>query len=183
MGKSKNNKGFTLTELIIAVAVLGIVISPLVANFIQSARINKKARISLNATNMAQDIMEGASAYTAEEFVEMFESEVTLINKILPATTKGYTSHGDCNDDGTPHYAAEAASFDTEDGDASTRRYTTEVKAGIAQNMRKLWDDGSKVSDYYLFADGVEIGKSKYNLKFHLSTDKTKQSCRTIKKR
>ena len=27
MGKSKNNKGFTLTELIIAVAVLGIVIS------------------------------------------------------------------------------------------------------------------------------------------------------------
>ena len=95
MGKSKNNKGFTLTELIIAVAVLGIVISPLVANFIQSARINKKARISLNATNMAQDIMEGASAYTAEEFVEMFESEVTLINKILPATTKGYTSHGD----------------------------------------------------------------------------------------
>ena len=24
------------------------------------------------------------------------------------------------------------------------------------------------------FADGVEIGKSKYNLKFHLSTDKTK---------
>ena len=53
MGKSKNNKGFTLTELIIAVAVLGIVISPLVANFIQSARINKKARISLNATNMA----------------------------------------------------------------------------------------------------------------------------------
>lgn len=132
MGKSKNNKGFTLTELIIAVAVLGIVISPLVANFIQSARINKKARISLNATNMAQDIMEGASAYTAEEFVEMFESEVTLINKILPATTTGYTSHGVCN------------------------------------------DDGSKVSDYYLFADGVEIGKSKYNLKFHLSTDKTK---------
>ena len=75
MGKSKNNKGFTLTELIIAVAVLGIVISPLVANFIQSARINKKARISLNATNMAQDIMEGASAYTAEEFVEMLKAK------------------------------------------------------------------------------------------------------------
>lgn len=38
--------------------------------------------------------MEGASAYTAEEFVEMFESEVTLINKILPATTTGILHMG-----------------------------------------------------------------------------------------
>ena len=74
MGKSKNNKGFTLTELIIAVAVLGIVISPLVANFIQSARINKKARISLNATNMAQDIMEGASAVSYTHLIQWMQS-------------------------------------------------------------------------------------------------------------
>jgi len=67
MKKMKNNGGFTLVELIIAVAILAIVITPLISNFIQSSRLNLKGRKYLNEMNLAQDIMEGLSGYTADE--------------------------------------------------------------------------------------------------------------------
>ena len=78
-------------ELVIAVAILGIVISPLIANFIQSAKLNRKSKISLNATNMAQDIMEGTSAYSAEEFIKMFQTGSNLKGKLLPDVIEKYT--------------------------------------------------------------------------------------------
>lgn len=74
MKRRNDDKGFTLVELIIAVAILAVVFGPLVGNFIQSARINKKARIELAATTMAQNIMEGMSAYDAEELIKAFET-------------------------------------------------------------------------------------------------------------
>lgn len=91
MKKRTDNRGFTLVELIIAVAILALVIAPLVANFIQSSKMNLKGRKSLNAMNLAQDIMEGMSGYTADEVVKIV-SEVdndatgtkTLVGSILP---------------------------------------------------------------------------------------------------
>lgn len=170
MGKSKNNKGFTLTELIIAVAVLGIVISPLVANFIQSARLNKKARISLDATNMAQDIMEGASAYTAEDFVKMFESNEYLVNKILPATTKGYQQHGDADaSDGSTSFGVAFNSDGTVAASGGTRLYTDEVVDDKATKIKKI-------SEACFYVKDAKIGKNEYDLVFYLNTNKTKHT-------
>ena len=169
MGKSKNNKGFTLTELIIAVAVLGIVISPLVANFIQSARLNKKARVSLDATNMAQDIMEGASAYTAEEFVKMFESNEYLVNKILPATTKGYSQHGDLDDSGNSSFGVVFNSDGTVGGIDGTRLYAENI---VDEKATKI----KKISDAYFYIKNAKIGKNEYDLVFYLNTNKTKHT-------
>lgn len=78
-------------ELIIAIAILAVVVSPLVANFIQSSKMNLKGRKSLNAMNLAQDMMEGMSGYTAEEVHELIEEvkddatgTKTLVGTILP---------------------------------------------------------------------------------------------------
>lgn len=168
MKSKRKTEGFTLVELIIAVAILGIVISPLIANFIQSARINRKAKISLNATNMAQDILEGASSYSADDFIKMFESEATLVGQIIPAGLT-YTSHGDMlaagmnSASGSEKYRATATSLNVGDGAVGDRQYTTSVKAGLAQDV-------DRKSDYYLFASGVKQGNNEYNLRFHLST-------------
>ncbi|MBU5430208.1 type II secretion system GspH family protein [Kineothrix sp. MSJ-39] len=169
MKKTRKTEGFTLVELIIAVAILGIVISPLVANFIQSAKINKKAKISLNATNMAQDILEGASSYSADEFIKMFESEATLVNKIIPSGLT-YEFHGDMDAAGSEVYKADVSSFNVSDGAVGSRLYTTSVKGGIAQDVKRVDGSGNRITDYYFFADGVKQGNNNYNLKFHLST-------------
>lgn len=93
MKRKGDNRGFTLVELVIAVAILAIAVTPLVANFIQSSKLNLKGRRSLNAMNLAQDVMEGMSAYSATELDKVITtaSGNSLTQKILPSNST-YTS-------------------------------------------------------------------------------------------
>ena len=80
-------------ELVIAIVILAIAVSPLLANFIQSSKMNLKSRKQLNALNLAQDIMEGMSQYTAQDnaeylFVASVSNNSILEDKrILPSGT------------------------------------------------------------------------------------------------
>ncbi len=67
--KWKNNRGITLVELIIAVAILGIVVTPLLHAFITSARINSKARETLNETIAAENLMEEFNDATVDDLI------------------------------------------------------------------------------------------------------------------
>ena len=67
--KKKADQGFSLVEVIIALSILAIVSIPLLSSFAQSAKTNAKAREIMNATNLAQNIVEeikadGALVYT-----------------------------------------------------------------------------------------------------------------------
>lgn len=89
--RNKNKKGFTLVELIIAVAILAIIVAPLVSNFVQSNKINQKSRKNLNAMNMAQDIMEGiASKQSAEKFIIGMEEADAMNTLLVGASYKSY---------------------------------------------------------------------------------------------
>ena len=74
MIKRKDNRGFTLVELLIAMAIIAIVLTPLYSNFRQSTYLNGKAKKAMDATNMASDIMEGISAYGPDEIITGFDS-------------------------------------------------------------------------------------------------------------
>lgn len=97
MKNRKDNKGFTLVEVIIAVVILGIVFSPLLKNFIESAKLNNRARKTLNATTMAQNIMEGISAYSAEDIIKSLDSAPD--GEAVPVVPANMTivSHGEIN--------------------------------------------------------------------------------------
>lgn len=89
----KKNEGFTLVELVIAIVILAIAVSPLLANFIQSSKMNLKSRKQLNALNLAQDIMEGMSQYTAQDNAEYFffasvsDNSILEDKRVLPSGT------------------------------------------------------------------------------------------------
>ena len=53
-----NNKGFSLIELLICVAILGIAAVPLMQTFGNAAKTNGKAQKLQNATSLAESIME-----------------------------------------------------------------------------------------------------------------------------
>ncbi len=55
----KSNKGLSLLELIVAIAFLAIVITPVMNSFITAGKINAKSRKLMCANDCAQSIMEG----------------------------------------------------------------------------------------------------------------------------
>ncbi len=60
------NKGVSLVELVVAMALFIIVIIPVCASFITSIRVNQKSRRMMAANDMAQSVMEGFSNKTYE---------------------------------------------------------------------------------------------------------------------
>ena len=67
-----NNKGISLTELIVAVAVLAIIIVPLLHSFVSAARLNGVARNTLEATSVAENIMEEFNDTTVDTMVTKY---------------------------------------------------------------------------------------------------------------
>lgn len=64
--KLKNNRGFSLVELVVAIALFAVVVTPVMNTFISSARVNQRARKIMIATDICQDIIEGYSEMTYE---------------------------------------------------------------------------------------------------------------------
>lgn len=70
----KKNKGFSLVELLVAIILLAIVITPMFNAFISSARINRNARRIMVATDLGQNIIEGLSEKTYETVYQAVKS-------------------------------------------------------------------------------------------------------------
>ena len=60
--KKSNNLGFSLLEILLAVVLLAIVVTPLIQTIYTSMALNKKARVLMSATELGQS------------YVELFES-------------------------------------------------------------------------------------------------------------
>lgn len=68
----KNNSGFTLVEILIAMAVLAIVIVPLMNLFVSSLQLNMTSKKRMNATVLGEDMMEAVKNNTIEELAYKF---------------------------------------------------------------------------------------------------------------
>ncbi len=59
---NKNNKGMSLVETLVAVAILSIAVGPILYMFVYTTRYNAKARLKQRATNAAVTVMENLKA-------------------------------------------------------------------------------------------------------------------------
>ncbi len=83
------NKGMSLVEIIVAVAIIAIVTVPLLQSFVSSTRYNTKARETQRAIIVAQSLMEAFKAYSMEELQHQFSDptvEFTVYRGIDGAT-------------------------------------------------------------------------------------------------
>ncbi|MCD5401096.1 prepilin-type N-terminal cleavage/methylation domain-containing protein [candidate division NPL-UPA2 bacterium] len=60
--EEKHPRGFTLIEILVALAILGVVLVPLLSLFLQGARANRRAGMKTEAVVIAQGQMEGLKA-------------------------------------------------------------------------------------------------------------------------
>lgn len=79
-----NNKGFSLVELVVAIALFAIIVTPVMNTFITSARVNRNSRKLMIATDVAQNIIEGYSEKTYETIGDCIKTATgtsTLVGK------------------------------------------------------------------------------------------------------
>lgn len=77
-GLLKESKGLTLVELVVAIAILGIIVSPILHAFTTSQTIENKARRLSEATDAAQNIQEVIDSVSVANFLETDESKELL---------------------------------------------------------------------------------------------------------
>lgn len=75
--RGKQNKGFTLVEVLIAITILAIIVTPLLHAFVTASRTNAKAKQLMKATTLAQNVMEELKANSLEEVARQFNSSST----------------------------------------------------------------------------------------------------------
>lgn len=68
----KDNKGFSLIELMVAIIILALVVTPLLHSFMTVMRTNAKSRRLLRTTTVAENVMEGLSGLSIETIAQQF---------------------------------------------------------------------------------------------------------------
>ena len=71
----RNNAGLTLVELLIAMFILAIVVTPILKNFVSSAKVNNKSRHTMNATELCESLMEEFESRKVSEMVDVLVND------------------------------------------------------------------------------------------------------------
>lgn len=102
--KTKNNQGYTLLELVVAITILALIAIPLMHGFVTAARVNDKARGIEQATTAAQNVMEEIKVTPVEELLEGVEP---VDGGFEGGEDKWFSYHVMCEDvktDGVPYH-------------------------------------------------------------------------------
>ena len=73
----KKNSGFTLVEVLIAVAILSVVSIPILQSFVSVAQVNAKSRRRLAATTIAEGLMESCKGMSLKEVAAQCNPSLT----------------------------------------------------------------------------------------------------------
>lgn len=77
--KKLNNNGFSLVELLVAVAILGVIVVPIMRSFTTSSITSAKAQAMQNATSVAEKVMETVRSFPGKDII--------TFDKVTPTKT------------------------------------------------------------------------------------------------
>ncbi|MCR5129137.1 MAG: prepilin-type N-terminal cleavage/methylation domain-containing protein [Lachnospiraceae bacterium] len=95
----ESSQGLTLFEVMIAIALFAIIITPVMRTFVNSMKVNQKARKVMIATDVAQSIMEGYTGKTYEQVWDGMIASQTPINYANDNTGNGRLAFSAINED------------------------------------------------------------------------------------
>lgn len=131
-----NNKGVTLVEIIVAMAILAVVVVPFVHSFVTAANTNRKAKETLNGTTIAEDIMEMFEDVNVEK-------EASDIGALINAETAlGVADAGSVSVDGSGIYTIEM-------GSEALAKYVGEAFAGDGYTAKVVLDPCNNTTDSF----------------------------------
>lgn len=92
--KKLNNKGMTLVELIVAIAILAVALIPLMYAFVSVARYSAKGRELQQATSITHTVMENCKAYSVDDIKNQIVNGTFFESKFAEGLKLGASSTG-----------------------------------------------------------------------------------------
>lgn len=134
LNKKKNNKGFTLVELVIVIAILAILVGLLAPQYTKYV---EKSRKSADASNM-DELVKAIQVYATDKAVK-FEGDAKSKTITIALTSTGVTYGGDADakaafDEYVPNYANIKCKSKQWDGDP-TVEVTIDSEGGVKANV------------------------------------------------
>ena len=146
----KNNKGFSLIELIIAVTILAIIVVPLSRSFITAANTNSKAKRVMEATTLGQNFFESMKSEGVEKLVEKLFGPSYEVSSLEDKNGKKYFVYERILSESDASLDASIKSFLSANG----RKYDMKVKLNptpyvYSSGMDPITDSELKASSFY----------------------------------
>lgn len=162
----RDNAGFTLVELLVAVTVLSVMVVPLTSAFMVSARLNTKGRQQEQAMTIAQNLMEGVKYFGLESLAEQVCTDTfTIVSNGSDSSTRAIK--------GTD----KSGSYDSTNGFVTNTNgnngNTVSVSYTDADGNAASEDVG--VAEYEYYIEDILMGSTYYDAKIVIeqSTDTT----------
>lgn len=152
MGKKRRhrkNGGFTLVEVLVACAILGIALVPILSSFVSVAKVNTTSRKKLTATTVGESVMESVKAFELKEVAYqcgVLNSTPAEFKLIAPDLEKGGT------------FSGKASELTKTDGTLAAAASPSAVKSG-----EKIIFNGVLGSDYYFLIMDIPMAGTTYD--------------------
>ena len=91
-----NNDGFTLVEILVAVAIVAIIVAPILKGITTSMKVNNKSDKIMNQTAVAQSVMEAISNESFESVARELDNSNTNDLTVLPKGMYEVTNPSKC---------------------------------------------------------------------------------------
>ena len=116
--KEHKNRGVTLFEVMIAIALFAIIVTPVMKSFVTAIKVNQKSRKVMIATDLAQSLMEGYMGKSYEDVWNgMVRSQTPFVfdgtdddaaRLAFSSINEGYFNHGHSKSLGTAGFGTSA---------------------------------------------------------------------------
>jgi len=145
---NKDNKGMSLVEAIIAVAILSVAVIPVLACFSSTVRYNAVAKIKQRGTNTGMSVMESFKAYGLKDAHDKFADGSFLASAPADVTytvpVSGYFGE----------YVINNVSFN-DSASETDKKYTVKVTVDKYQDIKEA--DGIEGTPFYNPNNGVQF--------------------------
>ena len=189
MRKLKNDdRGVTLVEIIVSIAILAIIVLPFLNAFVTATKTNVKAKNEMNATHLATNIMEGIEKNSMKTLAYQFNYpsegfDVADGFNISDGSSACELLKKSGKFDNVKRLEDISAEIVNKDDVITSCIHKTDASAKIIDTS--LWDfRESDAHKYYFYMSGVQSGTKKYNalVTVDAKSDATKVNPTTGKK-
>lgn len=168
MRKLKNDdRGVTLVEIIVSIAILAIIVLPFLNAFVTATKTNVKAKNEMNATHLATNIMEGIEKNSMKTLAYQFNYpsegfDVADGFNISDGSSACELLKKSGKFDNVKRLEDISAEIVNKDDVITSCIHKTDASAQIGDTS--LWDfRESDAHKYYFYMSGVQSGTKKYN--------------------
>ncbi|WP_455721960.1 type IV pilus modification PilV family protein [Agathobacter sp.] len=193
-----DDRGITLVELIVSIAILAIIVLPFLNSFVTAARTNAKSRNELNATHLAENIMEGIEKNSMKSLAYQFNypAEGFDIADGFDMSGNGSNSQElllDTDAGGKSVYSS-AVKLENVGGGIADAEKDSHITSSIHKkdttatiNDTNKWNfvENDSTHKYYFYMTNVKSGTKNYNalVTMDARSDEAKESGKTDGKR